>query len=514
MRYYPVLEYEWRGSPAVLGWRRDLDRWLAKSLYLCLIIFVLAAPHSIAVTQVAYSMAWLLWLMRWWLLGGVSPFPQRLGWPMLAFLVLSTISAAFSFAPLESWLEIKKVGLLFVAVLWSQTMTSVRLVKWISSLLIASCLVNVAYTGWQYTFGIGAQLRQVSPESKAARAGLLEDDSIALVGRYRVRDRGQLLCALAGPDLGSPIRLTVLRGTPRKKIRLDLDHAAVEELRQGITRDQVLVGRGHPLRAQGFYDHYVTYADVLVQIGLLAFSLFATYPGEKGWRKLLLGLAVLGMASALWLTLTRAAMASFLIGCLLVAYLTYRRRARLAMVGLVVIAVVVGGFLLHRNRGVGWLSLQSPEAQYRLLMWKDGFRLIQDYPWLGVGMGSLKTHWRDLHIEAYQMFPLKSHFHSSPIQIAVERGLLTLAAWLWLLAGYFRVLARLVRSTVKNDWYLRGITVGLVSSACAFLLGSLTDYNWGDSEVVTVLWMFLGWALALDRLVGRVNDQAQIAPAR
>jgi O-antigen ligase len=129
-------------------------------------------------------------------------------------------------------------------------------------------------------------------------------------------------------------------------------------------------------------------------------------------------------------------------------------------------------------------------------------------------MGSLKTHWRDLQIEAYQRFPLKSHFHSSPIQIAVERGLLTLAAWLWLLAGYFRVLARLVRSTVKNDWYLRGITVGLVSSACAFLLGSLTDYSWGDSEVVMVFWMFLGWALALDRLLDRVNDQAEIAPAK
>ena len=511
MRYCPPLEYEWRGSPAVLGKRRAVDRWLARSIYCFLIIFVLAAPHSIAVTQIAYSVAMFLWVIRC-LLGGTSPLPQRLAWPLLAFLLLSATSTAFSFAPAESWAQMKKVPLLLVAVLWFQNTISIRQVKWLSGILIASCFLNVAYTGWQYTFGIGAKLGSIRPASGLARRGLQEGDMISLVGGHRVREREQLLQALADSELESTVRLTVLRGVPRERIHLDLDRAAISEMYAGIAGGQLLVSRGHPLRAQGFYDHYVTYADVLVQIALMAFALFVTCPMGNLNRKLLLGFAVLGMTSALWLTLTRAAMASFLLGCVLVVFVAGRGSMRLLMVGLAVLAVAVGGVLLQRSRGLGWLNLRSPEAEYRLLMWKDGFRLIHEYPWLGIGMGSLKDHWQAFHIEAFQKFPLRSHFHSSPMQIAVERGLLTLAAWLWFLVGYFRILIKLLRMTTEADWHVRALALGLGSATCAFLLGSLTDYNWGDSEVVMVFWMFVGWALALERSLDRIKDSAEVAP--
>ena len=251
MRYFPPLEYEWRGSPAVLGRRRAVDRWLARSIYCFLIIFVLAAPHSIAATQIAYGVAMFLWVTRC-VLGGTSPLPHRLVWPLLAFLLLSAISTAFSFAPAESWAQMKKVCLLLVAVLWFQNTTSIRQVKWFSGILIASCLLNVAYTGWQYTFGIGAKLGSISPASGLARRGLQEGDTISLVGGHRVREREQLLQALADPDLESTVRLTVLRGVPRERIHLDLDRAAISEMYAGIADGQLLVSRGHPLRPRVF----------------------------------------------------------------------------------------------------------------------------------------------------------------------------------------------------------------------------------------------------------------------
>lgn len=489
-----------------------MDRWLARGVYFFLFIFVAAAPHSIAITQIAYGAALFLWVLRW-ALGGASPVPQPLAWPLLVFLVLSAISATFSYAPAESWFQMKKVALLLVAVLWSQNLTSIRQVKWFSALLIVSCLVNVAYTGWQYTYGIGAKLTQIRPGPTLPEKGLQEGDFIEEVGRHQVRNREQLLQALTDPNLDPRTRLTVLRGTPRQKIRLELNRAALAELRKEIASGSVSVSRGHPLRAQGSYDHYVTYADVLVQIALLAFGLFAALPRGEMKARVLLELAVLGMASALWLTLTRAAMASLLLGCLVAVFLAHGWRMRLATVGLVVLAVVVGGLLLGRGRGLPWLDLESSGVQYRFLMWRDGVRLIRDHPFLGIGMESLKSHWQEWRIEAYEKFPLHSHFHSSPIQIAVERGLLTLAAWLWLLAGYFRVLARLLRITAKRDWHLHGLALGIASAACAFLLGSLTDYNWGDSEVVMVFWMFVGCALALERLLNPIEERGGIVAA-
>ena len=38
-------------------------------------------------------------------------------------------------------------------------------------------------------------------------------------------------------------------------------------------------------------------------------------------------------------------------------------------------------------------------------------------------------------------FHVMGHFHSNPMQIAVERGLLTLAAWLWFVRGVARAAA-------------------------------------------------------------------------
>ena len=510
MRDFPPFEYEWHGSPAVLGKRRAVDRWLARSISCFLIVFVVAAPHSIAVTQIAYSAAFLLWGIRC-VLGGTSPLPHRLAWPLLAFLLLSAISTAFSFAPAESWAQMKKVPLLLVAVLWFQNTSSVRQVKWFSGLLIASCLLSVAYTGWQYTFGVGAQLGRISPASSWARQGLQEGDIVSRVGGHRVRDREQLLRALADPSLESTVKLTVLRGVPLGRVHFDLDRAAISDMYAGIAGCQLSVSRGHPVRAQGSYDHFVTYADVLVQIALIAFAQFVTCPRGRRNRKLFLTMVVFALAFALWLTLTRAAMAAFLAGCLLVVFVACRGSMRLVMVGVAVLAVAVGGVLLQRSRGLGWLTLDSPEAEYRHLMWKDGFRLIREHPWLGIGMGALKDHWQAFHIEAYQKFPLQSHFHSSPLQIAVERGLLTLAAWLWFLLAYFRVLIKLLRETAEADWHVRALALGLGSATCAFLLGSLTDYNWGDSEVAMVFWMLVGWGLTLERSLNPTRDCAGVA---
>lgn len=498
MRLFEFARSEWLDATRNDGKRR-IDKWLAHATYIFLLLFVIAAPYSIAVTQIAYGAATFLWLMRWWS-GGLKPLRQRLALPLIIFLLLSAISSVCSFSPAASCYEMKKVGLLLIAALWFQNIDSPRQLKWFSSLLILSCGVNVAYTAWQYTYGMGAQLNSVNSTPSLERAGYQEGDVISRLGGHLIGDRSELMQALSLSP-ASRLRSTVLRGSPRKKIHLELDPATAAEMRMSIAGGDLRVSRGHPFRAQGTYDHFVTYADVLVQIALLAFGLFVTCPAIRARQKFLLGLACVGMGCALWLTLTRMAMASFLLGVVLIVFLACRWRARLMVICLVLIATVAGGFLLHRGRGLGWINLNDQEGQYRLLMWKDGIRLVRDHPWLGIGMESLKTHWREWHIEAYEKFSLHSHFHTTPLQIAVERGLLTFASWLWFLAAYLAILRRLVRRTAKSDWYLQGLSLGLLGATCGFLLGSLTDYNWGDSEVVMIFWMFVGWGLALDRLV-------------
>ena len=487
-----------------------MDLWLGRGTFFFLMVFVAAAPDSIAVTQIAYSGALLCWVLRWWVCGH-TPRSQPLVLPLLVFLILSGVSASQSFTPILSWAHMKSVALLLICVLWAENTKSVRQLKLYSTLLIAASLITVIYTAWQYTIGIGVRLSPTGPETALTSLGLEDGDCISSLNGRWIRDPAKLADAIETLPSGRRIRLTILRGQPLQRIRRESERSQLVGLLEEVKNGKVRLSRGHPLRAQGFYDHYVTYADVLVQIGLLVWGLFAVCPQQRMKMKTLLGLVVVASACALWLTLTRAAMASFLAGCLLVVFIASRWRVRWAVVGLVIVAVVAGGFLLRQGRGLTWVDLKSPEAQYRLLMWKDGLRLIREHPLWGVGMDSIMVRWREWNLEAYRIFPLHSHFHSTPLQIAVERGLLTLLAWLWLLAEYIRVLFRLSKATAGEQWYSRGLKLGLLGAAFGFLLGSLVDYNWGDSEVVMIFWMFVGWAVALDSLLPASSYSSEAA---
>src|SRR5262245_38338523 len=83
------------------------DRLLSRGTYICLVAFVFALPHSIAVTEIAYTGAIFLWLIRC-IACRRSLLHQRLTWPLLAFLLLSAASTLVSFAPAESWAHMKK----------------------------------------------------------------------------------------------------------------------------------------------------------------------------------------------------------------------------------------------------------------------------------------------------------------------------------------------------------------------------------------------------------------------
>ncbi len=440
-----------------------MDPWLGRGTFFFLMVFVAAAPDSIAVTQIAYSGALLCWVLRWWVCGH-TPRSQPLVLPLLVFLILSGVSASQSFAPILSWAHMKSVALLLICVLWAENTKSVRQLKLYSTLLIAASLITVIYTAWQYTIGIGVRLSPTGPETALTSLGLEDGDCISSLNGRWIRDPAKLADAIETLPSGRRIRLTILRGQPLQRIRRESERSQLVGLLEEVKNGKVRLSRGHPLRAQGFYDHYVTYADVLVQIGLLVWGLFAVCPQQRMKMKTLLGLVVVASACALWLTLTRAAMASFLAGCLLVVFIASRWRV-----------------------------------------------LIREHPLWGVGMDSIMVRWREWNLEAYRIFPLHSHFHSTPLQIAVERGLLTLLAWLWLLAEYIRVLFRLSKATAGEQWYSRGLKLGLLGAAFGFLLGSLVDYNWGDSEVVMIFWMFVGWAVALDSLLPASSYSSEAA---
>ena len=138
---------------------------------------------------------------------------------------------------------------------------------------------------------------------------------------------------------------------------------------------------------------------------------------------------------------------------------------------------------------------------WRETVYREGFHLLVSRPrhlLVGIGMDTIKRHWRAWGMFDHGRLPW-GHMHSTPLQIALERGLPTLAAWLALLFIYLRMLWQLVRAGQVTDWIERGLALGALGGTCGFFTTGLVHYNLGDSEVVMVFYLIMGLALVVER---------------
>ncbi len=153
---------------------------------------------------------------------------------------------------------------------------------------------------------------------------------------------------------------------------------------------------------------------------------------------------------------------------------------------------------MHRWRRTGIIDLNDPGDDYRVLMWRDGIRLIEAHPWFGVGMNVVRDSPTQFRLAAVKKYGILLHFHSTPIQIGVESGLLVLTAWIALMAAYWLMLVHLVKRTGESgDPFPHGLSLGILGATSGFLMTSAVNYDYGDSVVVFLFWFCAGLALAL-----------------
>jgi O-antigen ligase len=224
----------------------------------------------------------------------------------------------------------------------------------------------------------------------------------------------------------------------------------------------------------------------------------------------LIAAAVAGIACALLLTVTRASWLAFLVSIFLIVLAGAASRRALALVLLAAcVAVPVGLYVLRQKRGVGFIDRQDQSTTWRGTVWREAFGVLTRSPrhlLVGVGMDSLKRRWREWGMFDGGRLPW-GHLHSTPLQIAFERGLPALAAWLALLGLYLRMLWRLARRAERAVWRERGLALGAMGGAVGFFVSGLVHYNLGDSEVAMTFYFIMGLALALERLTAREQTE-------
>jgi hypothetical protein len=472
-----------------------------------LLLFAASLPHSIAAAQIALGAALLAWLIG---LATERRWPARtpLDIPILLFFLLTALSAIFSLAPAISLVRLKAATLMVIVILVADALRTRQQVLRILVVLLASASVAALSAWWHKAAGDGVAIVSLSPDSVLRQAGVLPGDIILACNNQTVRRPEQFAHLFSGASSEPVLQCRALRGGEHfYEFTLPVGARAVT----GSPGYTAKVGRY--ARARGTYSHYVTYAEVLLQLTALTIGLWLAYPRKWRWPGGLLAVVPILLAGALMATLTRGCWAGLVAGVLAMLWVRWGWRGR----GLALLAAVLvlsgANLMLKQWRGIGFYNPADWGDQYRQLMWADGLRLMGEHPWLGIGMDAVKVHWGELGIRAYEQLPLHSHFHSTTIQLGVERGLLALAAWLWLMGVYLAVLLRLLqRYRHHKDRVVYGLLLGIFGSVCGFLLSGLVHYNLGDSEVAMVLWCLAGMTLALKR-IGEESGVTSPVPA-
>lgn len=447
----------------------------------------LFAPAWTKAAVLCFRVGLLLWIVE---LIWLRPKLPRLTIvkPMLAYLLLVFISTLFSPLPALSWGRMRTVELLVLALLVACRSFSRLQIKALIAALTLATLVAAAYSGWLYVRGIGVKLAHpVTPALFAA--GWRGHDVVQSVDGTPVRTPAEWARAIQAQS--SPgLNLKLLHGEPPAPMFRWFPRALV--VREGLLQTTAMA-TARPERSQGFFYNYIPFSEVLMLMAVLAFGFCVSFVKA---RQVGAGAVWAAIFSIFFATLvsteTRATVAAVLLLAAAMIWLLSGWRVRIATAVILALLFAAGSAWFRSERaGIGWLGRHDAGTEYRLLMWKDGARLALEHPLLGIGMDTVERRGRELHIAAYEKFPkLKSHFHSTYIQIAAECGLPALGAWLWLMVAIWLLLWQgLGKATFGWD---RGLEIGTLAALGAFCIASALHYTLGDAELMVMLWLLAG----------------------
>jgi O-antigen ligase len=115
-------------------------------------------------------------------------------------------------------------------------------------------------------------------------------------------------------------------------------------------------------------------------------------------------------------------------------------------------------------------------------------------------METVRLHYREWNIRGFIQYDVISHFHSTLLQIAVERGMPAMLAWLWFCVAYFVFLWRLIGRLQCQNRFACGVAVGTLAAFLAFTFTSFFHYNLGEESLAMITFFYVGIALAVDRM--------------
>ncbi|QQS48848.1 MAG: O-antigen ligase family protein [Acidobacteriota bacterium] len=458
-----------------------------------LMLFAVVVPHSVAAAHISLGLSFLAWLFRDLWTGRPRFGKTTIDLPLALFCLLTILSSLLSVEPSTSIPKLKTL-LLFGGIYLISTNLNRRGAPALIFLLMISSLVSVGFSLTEKAWGRGMVITEIEPSSPLRASGVQAGDVIWMVGRRRVFSVAAATQAIRGYRPGEKINVEALHSGDPIPVELT---ATPELLARANPLGIGAEGRTRQFRVAGFSRQFLTYAEqmqilaLLAWGGLLTFLRFSSRRWAHSWIYALTLIFTL-FSLALILTASRAVIASFVMAVVLTSISLGSIGGRMAvLIGLIVALSLtgIGIYTISTSRGQESINFRDDSASRRIAYMQSGLRVIPKRPLLGVGMDSHKLHWSEWGFPGDYI----THTHSTPIQIAMDRGLLTLIAWAWLIIAMMVAAWFCWREARKRaDLLGESLGLGTLAALTGFSISSMANYNFGDAEVMMMLLTLVG----------------------
>lgn len=447
-----------------------------------LAIYVALAPHSVAASTIGVAIAGIGWVIRTFGTGNLGLRRTKFE-PLIALLLLWTVaSALFSEEPRISIAKLQASWCVFLFYLARATLTRSAALALVA-LLIVSGSVGALYSAFDLLRGRGVVVESIAANSPLQQVGIQPGDTIWQINRHRVYSVADIDQSLAETPPNTPVAVGII--SQGEQIERSLT------LARPVTSGVIGNERNHRFRASGWTRHYQTFAELMQMIALLALGLALAHLRNHGANKYFkLAIIAAGVLTAgLVFTAMRTVIIAFVVGATVMALRSLRGKLKIVFTFALFFVLAFGAVVVWQTRDRGAVLLADPSSSLRVQVARVGLSRILIHPIFGHGMDAMQKHWTEWGFPGNDML----HLHSTPLQLAFDRGLPVLAIWLWLMIAFWLFIARAERSSADlSDTNSYGILLGTLGALSGFLASSLVNYNYGDAEVAMMFWFLMG----------------------
>jgi hypothetical protein len=465
-----------------------LARLSQRVAILGLVIYVVFAPHSVAASTIGIVVFVVCWIFRTLATRKTGITRSKFDLIILLWVLWTVASSLLSTEP---GISIPKLTALWCLLLFylARAIVDRKTAVLLVAILIASGVAGVLFGAFDLLRGRGVLVESISPASPLRQVDIHPGDAIWRFAGNRIYSVEDLDRAIKSAPLDTPLTVSIISQgehaeRPGLILTAELQRPASPS---GISGSE----RTHRFRASGWTRHYETFSELLQIIAQLALGIALAHLRNHGvnrfFKLALIAATLLGIGIAF--TAMRTVLVAFVIGASLIAWRSLRGIPQVVFTAALCLVLGFGAVVVWQTRGNNALALGDPSSSLRARVAQVGLSQIMVHPVFGHGMDAMHAHWKEWGFPGSDML----HLHSTPLQLAFDRGLPMLALWLWLITAFWLKLWRDSTNASElsdTNWY--GLLLGALGALTGLMASSMVNYNFGDSEVAMMFWWLMG----------------------